>query len=336
VLATPWARRALPALLIAATLAEGAWYAHRYVTTAARDFVDPPSIHRAFFAADDSLFRVAPIRRSTFNYGWASSAGLELVTGFEPYNYVHYQAYANLMRRQPAGTTAPVWTDLQRLPRADLLDVLGGKYVLLPTEIDPPPGYRLAAHFADAPRFVFYDGMRRGDLFAYRNEDAFERAYWAAEVVPVADLAEAVRFVARRDLRDVTVVEGPGIAAAKPEAEAAPLRVAKLGPGHLRIEAASPAGGFGVISEVWHPGWRAWIDGEPVPVHRTNVAFLGVTFPPGAHTLELVFRPLYWEASLAASAVSGTALLLWALWALRRGAGSSTSDRRRPASSPRA
>jgi len=329
------ARRALPFVLVAVTTAEGGYWASRYVTTAPTDFVDPPSSHRAFFAADDSIFRVAPIRRSTLNYGWASSAGIELVTGFEPYNYAHYQTYFDLLRGQPPATVAPVWTDLHSVPRGDLLDALNVKYVATATEVEPPEGYRLVAAFESEPRFVFYDGMRRGALYLYRNEDAFERAYWAPEILPVAGIGDAALAVRSRSLREVAVVEGFGPAATLGAAEdSGPLRLTKPNPQTLRVETENPNAGFLVLSEVWHPGWQARIDGVPAPIRRTNVTLMGVAVPPGPHAIELAFRPQNWRAALVVTAVSATAFLLLGIRALRRGAGSSTSGPRTPASSP--
>lgn len=58
----------------------------------------------------------------------------------------------------------------------------------------------------------------------------------------------------------------------------------------FEIERSLP--GFLVISEIYYPdGWIALLNGEEIPIHKTNYLLRGVEIPSGTHTLELDFRP---------------------------------------------
>ncbi|MFO8232385.1 MAG: hypothetical protein R6U20_06945 [Longimonas sp.] len=47
-----------------------------------------------------------------------------------------------------------------------------------------------------------------------------------------------------------------------------------------------------VVNEVYYPeGWNAYLDGEPVPIHRVNYLQRGVVIPEGEHTLTMRFEP---------------------------------------------
>jgi hypothetical protein len=72
-----------------------------------------------------------------------------------------------------------------------------------------------------------------------------------------------------------------------------------------------------VVADAWHDGWRAWVDGQPVPVFATNHAFRGVPVPAGSHEVVLRFEPPALWSGLIVSLVS-LALLL-ALASLRMG-----------------
>ena len=67
------------------------------------------------------------------------------------------------------------------------------------------------------------------------------------------------------------------------------------------------ANGLLVLSEVYYPGWRAYADGEEVPIYRADHVLRAVPLRAGHHRVETVFDPLWPKVGLA---VSGVTLLL--------------------------
>ncbi len=57
----------------------------------------------------------------------------------------------------------------------------------------------------------------------------------------------------------------------------------------LIIDAEMVADGLLVMSEIYHPYWRATIDGEPTPVLQVDVALRAVAVPAGSHRIEMEF-----------------------------------------------
>ena len=76
----------------------------------------------------------------------------------------------------------------------------------------------------------------------------------------------------------------------------------------LEIEVESP-GGFLVVTECFHPGWEAEVDGLTVPCYPTDHAFRGLAVPSGTHRVLFRYRPIYLRAGLGIGAL-GLALLL--------------------------
>ena len=58
------------------------------------------------------------------------------------------------------------------------------------------------------------------------------------------------------------------------------------------IDTASPSGGMLVLNDVWHPWWRATIDGIETEIFRANAIFRAVQVPPGKFTVRFTFEPL--------------------------------------------
>jgi hypothetical protein len=53
-----------------------------------------------------------------------------------------------------------------------------------------------------------------------------------------------------------------------------------------------------VVAQPWAPGWKATVDGEPVPLVRTNIAGLGVVKPVGLHPVAFEYRPWSWRGGV--------------------------------------
>jgi hypothetical protein len=87
-----------------------------------------------------------------------------------------------------------------------------------------------------------------------------------------------------------------------------------------RIEAVvTGGGGVLVFSEVDYPGWRARVDGLPVPVVRADYVLRAVCVPSGQHDVELTFDPPLVKAGAAISTAALLAIVVvWILWLRRR------------------
>jgi len=59
----------------------------------------------------------------------------------------------------------------------------------------------------------------------------------------------------------------------------------------ILIEARAPEGGYVALNDVWHPWWRATVDGKSAPILRANVMFRAVEIPPGNHVVRFTFHP---------------------------------------------
>lgn len=69
-------------------------------------------------------------------------------------------------------------------------------------------------------------------------------------------------------------------------------------PNKLTYSLISDERQFAVFSEVYYPdGWKAYLDGEEVPIHRVNYLLRGIEIPAGEHDLEMRFEVPKYHAS---------------------------------------
>ncbi len=186
-----------------------------------------------------------------------------------------------------------------------LYDFLNAKYVVGSKDV-PLDWDKFAPVFDGDP-----------DLNIYLNRRALPRALLVHRALAVADHESAWQAIHQPGFDPATtvVVEG-GQGLAAPPDPAETLRVTSYTPNEITLEATTATDAYLVLSEVYYPGWRAEVDGQPAAVVRANYTFRAVRLGPGSHRVRLTFRPSSWWLGLGLSALTGAAVLLWALWAL--------------------
>ena len=85
------------------------------------------------------------------------------------------------------------------------------------------------------------------------------------------------------ELSDVTAMNSKGESSAI---------ITSYRPDHINLLTDSSEPGYLFLSEVFYPGWKASVDGKPIPVLRGNYLFRVVKVPKGKHQVDFVFDPL--------------------------------------------
>ncbi|MCC6188723.1 MAG: hypothetical protein IT318_06785 [Anaerolineales bacterium] len=145
------------------------------------------------------------------------------------------------------------------------------------------------------------------------------RLVQAVEVVTRGEQAFGAIHAPDFDPEGVVVLDATSAAARPPvvlaSATAAGERTlfyTAYAPEAYRVVARTPGPSYVVFSEVWYPGWRAWIDGVETPVYRANFAFRAVHVPAaGEHTIVMRFDPAAWKLGLAMTLLTLATLGVW-------------------------
>jgi hypothetical protein len=95
----------------------------------------------------------------------------------------------------------------------------------------------------------------------------------------------------------------PGGAAAVPAGSARLVRYANT---EVVVDVDALAGGILVLNDVWHPWWRASVDGAETGLLKANVLFRAVVVPPGRHTVRFSFHPFAGAFQEIAGKMRGT------------------------------
>ena len=94
-------------------------------------------------------------------------------------------------------------------------------------------------------------------------------------------------------------------------ADSGRVELVHYSPNRLRYDVSAPAKGLAVFSEIWYPaGWKAFVDGNEVPVLRADYALRALMIEEGDHEVEFVFDPASFTVGRNISLASSIAILV--------------------------
>jgi uncharacterized membrane protein YfhO len=74
----------------------------------------------------------------------------------------------------------------------------------------------------------------------------------------------------------------------------------------LSFDAQTSADRLAVFSDIYYPGWRCTIDGQPADILRANYVLRAVVIPAGKHKVEFTFDP---QSLHTTEAIANTGLI---------------------------
>ncbi|HEY4359901.1 MAG TPA: YfhO family protein [Bryobacteraceae bacterium] len=135
----------------------------------------------------------------------------------------------------------------------------------------------------------------RSGVKVFENAAAYPRIWSVHRADSLPDMVQ-LRAAFRDpsiDLRQTVLLTGepaPAIAACQNTRDDE-LDMPLYQPNELRITANLACRGMVILTDTWFPGWKAWVDGHPAPIHKAYGSVRGVIVESGAHVIEMRYRP---------------------------------------------
>ncbi len=238
----------------------------------------------------------------------ASMAGLNDIRGYDAVDParmvallqrasepIEASSYAATQRLSPMGRMLPPG-NIQLLPTLNMLNV---RYVI----------------FRGAPRESIHPPFQGDDYWALVNSAALPRAFVPKSVQTVSNAYDELQQIASQqfDAAKTTFVEWPIQLPADCRGVA---QITNEIPSHITISVKMETPGLVVLADNWDKGWRAFYNGNSVPILRANYAIRGVVVPAGSGTLEFIYRPASLMLGLWLAGFATTVFLCWlvVLW----------------------
>jgi len=189
--------------------------------------------------------------------------------------------------------------DTIKLP--PLLDMLSVRYVI----------------FRGTPQPPFHPAFQGDDYWALINDAALPRAFIPRRVEMVTDDSERLGKLGSADFdpRAVAYVES---SVSFPDECRGEAEISAEIPTRVTVSVKMETPGLVVLSDLWDKGWRAYLNGQSVPILRTNHAVRGVLVPAGVGTLEFRYESASLAIGIKLAILAAIILVSWLVVVARR------------------
>lgn len=250
-----------------------------------------PDATTTFLQRQPGLFRVFPLGQQLFMDNTLPFHRIQSIGGYSPAKLKIYQTLLDSCMYQGSDPALPLNMAVVNMLNVEYLAVQGR----LPDD-----------------RFELVNADEAKRMLIYRNAAALPRAWYAGEAVVKSTDREVFRALndPAFDPGQTAVLMEPVAAFQAPDSGRRP-NILTYRSREILLETDAPQPALLVLSEVYYPaGWKAYVDGQEVPIHRTNYILRSVVIPGGKHQVAFRFEPAMYQLGFVLSSIGWAVALL--------------------------
>jgi hypothetical protein len=219
------------------------------------------------------------------------------------------------------------FTGTPSISSSNLVDLYSMKYIISVTRIEKDPRFELIYSRIEGLQGKKEELLRGNTIKLYRNRNPLPRA-WLVKDHRVLDEKSILAILSGKEFnprKEVLLEEEPGVNPPRPplvkgrkerglagqenkkgDRSESPLQKKKdVGEprrglpefisernNRLQLFVEAKEDSLLVLSDTYFPGWKAYLDGNPVKIFRANYNFRAVSLPPGRHEVKFVYNPM--------------------------------------------
>ncbi|EKD64456.1 MAG: hypothetical protein ACD_50C00382G0001, partial [uncultured bacterium] len=274
---------------------------HKFTPFSKLSWIYPATSITRYLAEQEKPFRVLSQDRRIMHPNISSVYGIESADGYDP---LFLKDYASLVTSwqtgkiiSPGSFNRIVTPQKYDSPITNLLNV---KYILTFDELSQP-GFKKI--------------LEEGETKVYQNENVLPRAFFVNEVIKVANRDQELERLLDKNFNLKTQAVASSFEFAS-QSFSAQIILEKYTDQSLEMTTISDNDAPLILSNVFYPGWKAFIDGQETEIKRANFILQALIVPQGKHAVEFKFKPksFYNGLYLSMIAVVLTAVSAFFLW----------------------
>lgn len=192
------------------------------------------------------------------------------------------------------------------------IDILGIKYIAYRVSDGRAPW---AFPYWEYPGNQLKEIFTDGKYTVFENSYAFPRAYMVYDTTVESDKEKillnlfsdtfnaSTSAIVEEKLEISSIIEKPQYT----------TKISRYSGNNIDVSVQTPQKGLLILSDVFYPGWKAYVDGQKINVERVNYVFRGVVVPEGAHNIQFKYEPESFRNGLLISVVGVLGLMSLAI-----------------------
>jgi len=88
------------------------------------------------------------------------------------------------------------------------------------------------------------------------------------------------------------------------------VKITKYYPNRIELKSDSDNNTYLLLSELYYPGWKAYVDGNDVPILRADYILRAIPLSSGQHDIVFVYRPFSFVCGAVISLITFSILLM--------------------------
>jgi hypothetical protein len=187
------------------------------------------------------------------------------------------------------------------------LDLFGARYIISEEDLPLPLLYDAGPPVVSktGPRIYQYDGALPPAFVVPQARVVEDREIRLGVLFDAAFDPRAEVLLSHPPPRESCPQIGEPLGRTSPQPEPSVLRD---GPDRVIIRVGMAQAGYLVLTDIYYPGWKATVDGEPVEILPADHAFRAICLGTGEHSVVFEYAPLSFR--LGAWTTAGSVLIL--------------------------
>lgn len=235
----------------------------------------PPTKITTFLQKQSGKFRIMTTDPRILPPNFPTMYHIETIEGYNPLYLSSFGNFISAMERNSV-ESSPIFFNRIIAPRniaSGLINIANVQYIL-------------TFNTLESPNFTLI--MEEGKTKLYRNEHVMSRAYYVKEVQRKNDIEALKAMIDPSEFTtDVAYVNDRDNFADISCNEICSVTIDNYSNNRVTMRTYTPTKAFLVLSDTYYPSWKAYIDGKPAKIYKTNITFRGLLIPPGNHQVEL-------------------------------------------------
>lgn len=222
-----------------------------------------------FISSDQDVFRIFPLGELMGDNHWMAYQ-LQSIGGYNPAKIKIYQEFIEKSQFRSIG----------------ILRMLNVKYLIATRRMAMP-------ELEEVSLTTTNQQNQRIPVAIYRLKEFLPRAFFTREIAVIANQDSIIKELVKPEFdptRTAFLAKAPIVLPQPADSQMVAIEEWNIHSGKIKVYTDRPS--QLVISEVYYPnGWKAYLDGKPTEIYRTNYILRSVSVPAGDHEIIIRYVP---------------------------------------------